>query len=176
WTARCSVLSYIGRVVVLRAEKSRHRERIDLGPTKTYNARAPCGADASRCGGAELPREEGPFGARRASESVARGASFRGQIPRARRGHERRLVASGQGACDDERTGRALVPARAARGREATAARTEGAPGRDQGARPDRGGPTQSRMPASSCPSPSRSAMAAAKGLGGPGQGRRRYT
>src|SRR2546425_7335825 len=71
WAARCSVLSYIGRVVVLRAEKSRHRERIGPGATKTYNARAPCGADASRCGRAELPREEGPLGARQASESAA---------------------------------------------------------------------------------------------------------
>src|SRR2546426_450938 len=146
WTARCSVLSYIGNVVVLKAEKSRHRERIGRGPTKTYNARAPCGADASRCGGVELPREEGPLGAWQASESVARGASGRGQIPRARRGHERRLVASGQRARDYERTGRALVPTRAARGREAPAAGAEGAEGRNQGGRSDRSGPAQGRL------------------------------
>src|SRR2546425_3288073 len=142
WTARCSVLSYIGRAVVLKAEKSRHRERIGRDSTKTYNAMAPCGPDASRCGGAELPREEGPPGARQGSESVARGAPCRGQVPRARRGHERRLLASGQRARDDERTRRALIPTRAARGREATAARTEGVEGGNQGGRSDRGGPT----------------------------------
>src|SRR5207247_8965046 len=110
WTARCSVLSYIGNVVVLKAEKSRHRERIGRGPTKTYNARAPCGADASRCGGVALPRQGGPLGAWQASESVARRASGRGQIPRARRGHERRLVASGHGARRNRRTVAAREP------------------------------------------------------------------
>src|SRR3989441_7375444 len=91
-------------------------------------------------------RKESPPGPGEADEGVTRGNSYRGKVPRTRRGHERGLVVAGERPRHDEGANRAFVPTHEARRGPASVAGAEGPEGRDEGGRTHCGPEAQGRL------------------------------